>query len=86
MDVLNNKKWTAHNMDWLYIEVNANDLMAEVEPGVHNLTNACKAMLEAMLEGDDFIVEPKVKTKVAGTLTVRYYCDNLSPERKKYNA
>ena len=31
-----------------------------------------------------FIVEPKIRTKVAGTLTVRYYVDNLHPGRRKY--
>ena len=39
-----------------------------------------------MLEGDTFIVEPKAENKVDASLTVRYYCDNLSPERKKYFA
>ena len=28
--------------------------------------------------------EPKIRTKVAGTLTVRYYVDNLHPGRRKY--
>ncbi len=31
-----------------------------------------------------YIVEPKIRTKVAGALTVRYYVDNLSPERRTY--
>lgn len=84
-DCLNAKKWDAHNISWLYIEVNAKDLMEEKEPGAKNITAVCKAMLESMLEGDCFVVEPKIKTKVAQTLTVRYYVDNLSPERKKYS-
>ncbi len=79
------KKQEAHEKQWLYIEVNAKELMEELEPGVKNLTTACKAMLDMMLEGDGFIVEPKSKSKVAGTLTVRYYVDNLSPERRKYS-
>ncbi len=85
LNILQSKKEDAHNIQWLYIEVNAKDLLEEVEPKVSNLTAVCKAMLESMLEGDRFIVEPKIKTKIAGTLTVRYYCDNLSPERRKYS-
>ena len=85
IDVINRKKWEAHNMDWLYIEVNAGDLLTEVEAGVSNLKTACNAILDCMLEGDTFIVEPKSKTKVSASLTVRYYCDNLSETRKKYS-
>lgn len=84
IDVINWKKWEAHHMNWLYIEINAGDLLTELEAGVSNITTACKAILECMLEGDQFIFEPKTKTRVSGKLTVRYYCDNLSPERKKY--
>lgn len=84
LGALQAKKQEAHDKQWLYIEVNAKDLMEELEPGAKNLTTACKAMLDEMLEGDGFIVEPKSKTKVAGTLTIRYYVDNLSSERRKY--
>ncbi|WP_367652819.1 hypothetical protein [Holdemania filiformis] len=52
---------------------------------MNNLTACCKAMIEIMLEGDRFMELPKVKTKIGGALTVRYYCDNLSPERRKYS-
>ena len=83
-DVINWKKWEAHNMGWLYIEVNAGDLNTELEAGVDNLRTCCKAILELMLEGDGFITEPKVKSKVAATLTVRYYTDNLSESRRSY--
>lgn len=82
---LQSKKVEAHNKQWLYIEVNAKDLLEECEPGVKNLNPCCKAMLDEMLEGDGFIVEPKSKSKCAGTLTIRYYVDNLSPERKKWS-
>ena len=84
IDIINQKKWEAHNKQWLYIELNAKNLLDEIEPKVSNLTAVCKAMLETMLEGDYFIQEPKVKTKVGGVLTVRYYTDNLSPERRSY--
>ena len=85
VDKLQQKKVEAHNKQWLYIEVNAKDFLEECEPGVKNQNTCCKGMLESMLEGDYFIVEPKSKSKCAGTLTIRYYVDNLSPERKKWS-
>ena len=85
-DIINWKKGEANGMDWLYIEVKAADLLTEVEAGVDNLDTVCNAILNCMLEGDTFIVEPKAEDKVDAELTVRYYCDNLSPERKKYFA
>lgn len=82
---IQNKKQVAHDKQWLYIEVNAKDLLEECEPDVKNQNVCCKAMLDAMLEGDGFIVEPKNKSKCAASLTIRYYVDNLSPERRKYS-
>ncbi|MBE6109510.1 MAG: hypothetical protein IKG55_08335 [Solobacterium sp.] len=82
--MINWKKGEAHAMDWLYIEINAGDLLTEVEAGVDNLATTCNAILNCMLEGDGFIVEPAEENKVSDTLTVRYYCDNLSETRKKY--
>ncbi|MBQ9046452.1 MAG: hypothetical protein IJ120_00990 [Solobacterium sp.] len=82
---MNWKKWEAHHMNWLYIEVNAGDLMTEIEAGVDNLNTCCAAILDCMLEGDGFIVEPKEADKVSSSLTVRYYCDNLSEDRRKYS-
>lgn len=84
VSVIQAKKQEAHDKMWLYIEVTASELLEECEPGVKNLTPCCKAMLDTMLEGDFFVVEPKVKSKVAGKLAVRYYVDNLSPSRRKY--
>ncbi len=84
IDLLQKRKVEAHNKQWLYIEINAKALLEECEPGIHNQNVCCKAMLDSMLEGDRFIVEPKNRSKCAGTLTVRYYVDNLSPERRKY--
>ncbi|MGM9942400.1 MAG: hypothetical protein ACI32N_10500 [Bulleidia sp.] len=83
-DIINWKKGEAQAMDWLYIEVNAGDLLTEVEAGVDNLSTTCQAILNCMLEGDGFIVDPAEEDKVNTSLTVRYYCDNLSPDRKKY--
>lgn len=81
---LKEKKQAAHDALNLYIEVNAKELQDECEPGSKNLSSACKAMLAQMLEGDGFVVEPKVKSRIAGKLTVRYYVDNLSPERRTW--
>lgn len=83
MDVINWKKWEAHHMNWLYIEINAGDLNTEIEAGVANLKTCCEAIRECMLEGDEFIEEPARKT--GASLTVRYYCDNLSEDRRKYS-
>ncbi len=81
-DIINWKKGEAHAMDWLYIEINAQDLLTEVEAGVENIETVCAAMLNTMLEGDGFMSEEEAKN-TAG-MTVRYYTDNLSPERKKF--
>ena len=55
----------------------------EIEAGVANLKTCCEAIRECMLEGDEFIEEPARKT--GASLTVRYYCDNLSEDRRKYS-
>lgn len=83
-EYLKNKKQSEHDAMHLYMDINAKDLVDECEPGVKNLTPACQAMVDAMLEGDGFVVEPKVKSKVAGKLTIRYYVDNLHPDRRTY--
>lgn len=81
---LKTMKQEAHDKMWLYIEVNADEFIKECDLKQKNLTACCKAMLDAMLEGDFFVVEPKVKSKVAGKLTIRYYVDNLHPSRRKF--
>jgi hypothetical protein len=83
---INWKKGEAHAMDWLYIEINAGDLNEEFEAGKNNLKNVCNAIMNCMLEGDTFMVEPAEADHVNRSLTVRYYCDNLSEERKKFSA
>ncbi len=81
-DVINWKKWEAHNMNWLYIEIEAGEIMNELEAGVNNIKTVCEAMLDSMLEGDTFLVESE---KASTKLKVRYYCDNLSEDRRKYS-
>ena len=81
IDLINSKKWDAHNKAWLYIELESGSLMDEVEPGVKNIKTVCDAMKDVMLEGDAFIVETK---RASGKMAVRYYCDNLESWRRKY--
>ncbi|MGN1344615.1 MAG: hypothetical protein ACI4U3_08540 [Traorella sp.] len=82
--IINEKKQEAHNKQWLYIEINAKELMEECEPNVRNQITCAKAILETLLEGDRILTTPKNKSKLGGALTVRYYVDNLSSERGKY--
>jgi hypothetical protein len=84
IDKINWKKGEANGMDWLYIEISAEGLLTEFEAGVDNIETVCKAMLETMLEGDTFINATSAADHIDRELKVRYYCDNLSPERKKY--
>ncbi len=84
VEIINQKKHECQAMGWVWFELNAKELNEEIEPKTSNVTAVCKAMLETMLEGDHFIVEPKIKTKVSGALRVRYYVDNLSAERRTY--
>lgn len=81
---INEMKWEAHNKEWLYIEVNAKELMASCEPGVKNIAVCCQAIYDALLEGDIILVKPTTKTGNGVALTVRYYVDNLHESRRKY--
>ena len=74
------KKGEAHSWNWLYIEVNAGDLLTEVEAGADNMAACVEAIKDCMLEGDYFIVEAD-----DAALSVRYYTDNLSEWRRKYS-
>ena len=79
-DVINWKKWEAHNAGWLYIEVNAGDLLTELEAGADNMAVSVNAIKDLMLEGDYFITDAD-----DAALSVRYYTDNLSDERRSYS-
>ena len=76
-DAINWKKGEAKALDWLYIE------LTQFEAGKDNLKTVCQALYNCMLEGDYYIVEPTEDNCALGTVAVRFYCDNLSPERKK---
>ena len=82
-DAINWKKGEAKALDWLYIELSADALLTQFEAGKDNLKTVCQALYNCMLEGDYYIVEPTEDNCALGTVAVRFYCDNLSPERKK---
>ena len=42
LNCLQAKKQEAHDKQWLYIEVNAKDLLEECEPGIRNQNVCCK--------------------------------------------
>ena len=77
--IIRNKKAEAHRDNTLYIEMNAGDLLDECEPGVANAKTVCAALIDELLEGDYIVSGSKITRK----LTVRYYCDNLDPSRRK---
>ena len=79
-DVINWKKGEAHSWNWLYIEVNAGDLLTELEAGADNMAACVEAIKDCMLEGDYFITEAD-----DASLSVRYYTDNLNEWRRKYS-
>lgn len=83
-DIIRERKFEAQRNGQLYIEFNCKELNEELEGKTSNVTVCSKALLDELLEGDRILVEPKTKTKCGSVLTVRYYCDNLSPERAKY--
>ena len=45
LNCLQAKKQEAHDKQWLYIEVNAKDLLEECEPGIRNQNVCCKAKI-----------------------------------------
>ena len=51
-NIIRQKKNDAHNIDWLYIEVDADLLLNEIEPGVDNIDAVVTAVNNEMLEGD----------------------------------
>ncbi|MEE8806999.1 MAG: hypothetical protein SOI44_01105 [Lactimicrobium sp.] len=70
---------------WNALEINAKDLMTSAGGEDEDLEAAVAAMEECMLEGDCFVNDPGSEHRLSPHLTVRYYCDNLSPERRKYS-
>lgn len=81
--VIVQRRQEAHDKLWLYIELNAQDLMDELNSGGKDYNLLVKAMQMAMLEGDRYIQEPNGGNSSLKKTTIRYYVDNLSPWRKK---
>lgn len=67
-----------------YVDLNSKALLEACEPGVRNLPAVCRAISRAMLEGDKFLEKPNGFAAVGVKLTVRFYVDNLSPQRRRY--
>lgn len=77
--IIRDKKTAAHHQNTLYIEINAGEFLDECEMNVANVKTVCSALVDELLEGDYIVKGPKTTRK----LTVRYYCDNLDPSRRK---
>jgi hypothetical protein len=79
--IINELKQQAHNNKQLYIELKTDDLMFDNEATGKNVRTVSAALNDELLEGDK-ILASRVGRK---DFTVRFYCDNLSSERKSYN-
>lgn len=75
-ELIDFKKHEFNVNGWNALDINAGRL---VKDGEGTLQEAITAMRECMLEGDSFLDE-----KQDESFTVRYYCDNLSASRGKY--
>ncbi len=65
---------------WNALDMKAEDLIKAAEATEKDLPACIKAMKYHMLEGDTFL-KGNEHTATAD-LTVRYYCDNLRPDRR----
>jgi len=79
-NIIKGLKQQAHTNNQLYIELNANDLMLENEPKGKNVKVVSAALNEELLEGDKILFSRVGRRDFA----VRFYCDNLSSERRTY--
>jgi hypothetical protein len=80
-NIIKDLKQQAHNNNQLYIELITNDLMLDNESAGKNVRVVSTALSDELLEGDK-ILGSRVGRK---DFTVRFYCDNLSSDRKAYN-
>lgn len=77
------KKQEFHANGWNALEVSAEQLVGKEGSGrQEEVQAACRAMTSCMLEGDCYIHQPEAA--YGPGMTVRYYCDNLSESRRKY--
>lgn len=77
------KKHEFHVNGWNALDVSAGQLIGEnAADRPEEVSAACRAMASCMLEGDCYIHSSE-GSQEPGT-TVRYYCDNLSSSRRRY--
>lgn len=81
--VINFKKQEFQANGWNALDIRAGGLVKSVCGADEDLPAAVEAMYECMLEGDQLINDPGEENRVTPEFTVRYYCDNLSPSRRK---
>ncbi len=76
------KKHEFHVNGWNALEVTCGQLIGDNRDNKEEVEAACKAMASCMLEGDCYIND--CHEQYDPDMTVRYYCDNLSSSRRKY--
>lgn len=75
------KKFEFHENGWNAMDMSVKDIMASANDTEENLLNAIEGMKRNMLEGDSVIIGDVTHPDM--TFVVRYYCDNLSEDRKR---
>lgn len=81
-NIIEFKKHEFHVNGWNALEVNCCQLVGDNRDNAEEVEAACKAMASCMLEGDCYINH--CNKQYDPDMTVRYYCDNLSSSRRKY--
>lgn len=79
--IINFKKHEFQANGWNALDLNAGRLLASASDIDENIGAVNTAMHACMLEGDQFLSEDRE----GASMTVRYYCDNLSEQRRKYS-
>ncbi|MCH4014213.1 MAG: hypothetical protein LKE64_07770 [Solobacterium sp.] len=82
--IINFKKQEFQVNGWNALDIKAELLLKSVSGAEEDLPAVIEAMSECMLEGDQFLNDTGIENRVRPDLTVRYYCDNLSESRRKY--
>lgn len=75
------KKAEFHENEWNAMDLCVKDILSSAGDSEESLSLAVEGMKKNMLEGDCVIAGDIENPDM--TLTVRYYCDNLSEERKR---
>ncbi len=81
--IINFKKQEFHENGWNALDMNAGQLASmEIAECGGDLEAACHALRACMLEGDCYL--NLSSHEIDRNVTVRFFCDNLSPDRRKY--